>query len=162
AIQAQNTVNPAGQVGGSPAPKGQEYTYVVRAQGRLTSPEEFGNIILRESPNGGIVRVRVVARMGLGGQDYARSGRIDGKPGAILAVYQLPGSNAVDAARGVRKVMEEAKKRFPHDVNYVVSLDTTASVTEGMREIFSTILIAVVLVAIVVYVFLQSWRATLI
>ena len=162
AIQAQNTVNPAGQVGGSPAPKGQEYTYSVRAQGRLTTPEEFGDIVVRESPNGGVVRVRDVARMELGAQDYSLRGRINGKPGAIMAVYQLPGSNAVDAARGVRKVMEEAKKRFPQDVDYVVSLDTTASVTEGIREIVTTILIAIVLVAIVVYIFLQGWRATLI
>ena len=162
AIQAQNTVNPAGQVGGAPAPKGQEYTYSVRAKGRLTSPEEFGDIVVRESPNGGIVRLRDVARMELGAQDYSLTGRINGKPGAIIAVYQLPGSNAVDAARGVRKVMEEAKKRFPQDVDYVVSLDTTDSVTEGMREIVNTILIAIVLVAIVVYIFLQGWRATLI
>src|SRR5207237_148333 len=135
AIQAQNTVNPAGQVGGSPTPKGQEYTYSVRAQGRLTSPEQFGDIIIREQPDGGIVRVRDVARIELGAQDYTLSGRINGQPGAIIAVYQLPGSNAVDAAKGVRKLMEEAKKRFPQDVDYVVSLDTTASVTEGIRDI---------------------------
>src|SRR6516164_3761341 len=116
AIQAQNTVNPAGQIGGAPVPKGQEYTYSVRAQGRLTSPEEFGAIIVRESPDGGIVRLRDVARMELGSQDYSQFGRINGKPGAIIAIYQLPGSNAVDAARGVRKVMEENKKRFPQDV----------------------------------------------
>ena len=162
AIQAQNAVNPAGQVGGAPAPKGQEYTYSVRAQGRLTSPEEFGEIILRESPDGGIVRLRDVARMELGSQDYSISGRINGRPGAIIALYQLPGSNAVDAARGVRQVMEEAAKRFPQDMKYVVSLDTTESVTEGMREIVTTIVIAIALVAIVVYLFLQSWRATLI
>ena len=162
AIQAQNTVNPAGQVGGAPAPKGQEYTYSVRAQGRLELPEQFGDIVVRESPDGGIVRLRDVARMELGSQDYSLTGRINGKPGAIIAVYQLPGSNAVDAARGVRKVMEDAKKRFPQDVDYVVSLDTTESVTEGMREIVVTILIAIALVAIVVYVFLQGWRATLI
>jgi HAE1 family hydrophobic/amphiphilic exporter-1 len=162
AIQAQNTVNPAGQVGGAPVPKGQEYTYSVRAQGRLTSPEEFGEIIIRESADGGIVRLRDVARMELGSQDYSLKGRINGKPGAIIALYQLPGSNAVDAARGVRKVMEEARRRFPQDVDYVVSLDTTESVTEGMREIVTTIGIAIVLVAIVVYIFLQGWRATLI
>src|SRR6516162_4047486 len=134
AIQAQNTVNPAGQVGGMPAPKGQEYTWAVRAQGRLTSPEEFGDIIVRESAGGGIVRVRDVARIELGSQDYSLSGRINGKPGAIIAVYQLPGSNAVDAARGVRRVMDENKKRFPQDVEYVMALDTTAAVTEGMKE----------------------------
>src|SRR6195256_2672626 len=162
AIQAQNTVNPAGQVGGAPAPKGQEYTYSVRAQGRLTSPEEFGDIVVRELPDGGIVRVRDVARIELGSQDYTLSGRINGKPGAIVAVYQLPGSNAVDAAKGVRRLMEEAKKRFPQDVDYVISLDTTESVTEGIRDIVITILIAITLVTIVVYLFLQGWRATLI
>src|SRR5882724_4161127 len=162
AIQAQNTVNPAGQVGGSPSPKGQEYTYSVRAQGRLTTPEQFGDIIVRELPNGGMVRVRDVARIELGAQDYTLSGRINGKPGAIIAVYQLPGTNAVDAAKGVRKLMEEAKKRFPQDMDYVISLDTTESVTEGIRDIVITILIAIVLVTIVVYLFLQGWRATLI
>jgi HAE1 family hydrophobic/amphiphilic exporter-1 len=162
AIQAQNTVNPAGQVGGSPTPKGQEYTYSVRAQGRLTSPEEFGDIIVRELPDGGIVRVRDVARIELGANDYTLTGRINGKPGAIIAVYQLPGTNAVDAAKGVRKLMEEAKKRFPQDIDYVVSLDTTESVTEGIHDIVVTILIAIALVTVVVYLFLQGWRATLI
>src|ERR1700735_1100930 len=162
AIQAQNTVNPAGQVGGSPTPKGQEYTYSVRAQGRLTSPEEFGNIIVRELPDGGIVRVRDLARIELGANDYTLTGRINGKPGAIIAVYQLPGTNAVEAAKGVRKLMEEAKKRFPQDVDYVVSLDTTESVTEGIHDIVVTILIAIALVTVVVYLFLQGWRATLI
>ncbi len=162
AIQAQNTVNPAGQIGGAPVPKGQEYTWAVRAQGRLTSPEEFGDIIVRESTDGGIVRVRDVARIELGSQDYSQFGRINGKPGAIITVYQTPGSNAVEAARGVRRVMEENKKRFPQDVDYVMALDTTAAVTEGINEIFTTIVIAIVLVAIVVYLFLQSWRATLI
>src|SRR5262249_45721741 len=97
-----------------------------------------------------------------GAQNYSLIGRINGKPGAIIALYQLPGTNAVDAARGVRKVMEDARKRFPEDIDYVVSLDTTASVTEGMKEIATTIGIAIVLVAIVVYIFLQGWRATMI
>src|SRR5271154_4759166 len=162
AIQTQNTVNPAGQIGAAPAPKGQEYTYSVRAQGRLTSPEEFGDIIIRELPDGGVVRVRDVARIELGANDYTLTGRINGKPGAIIAVYQLPDSNAVAAAEGVRKLMEEAKKRFPQDVDYVVSLDTTESVTEGIHDIVQTILIAIALVTVVVYLFLQGWRATLI
>src|SRR6202042_3088308 len=119
AIQSQNTVNPAGQVGGEPVPKGQEYTYAVRAQGRLISADEFGQIVVRETPDGGVVRVKDVARIELGSQDYTLSGRINGKPGAIIAVYQLPGTNAVDAAKGVRKLMVEAKKRFPQDVDYV-------------------------------------------
>ncbi len=134
----------------------------MRAQGRLKSAEEFGDIIVRELPDGGIVRVRDVARIELGAQDYTLTGRINGKPGAIIAVYQLPGTNAVDAARGVRKLMEEAKKRFPQDVDYVVSLDTTDSVTEGIHDIVVTILIAIALVTVVVYLFLQGWRATLI
>ena len=162
AIQAQNTVNPAGQVGGAPVPKGQEYTYSVRAQGRLTSPEEFGQIVVRETPDGGIVRVKDVARAELGAQDYTIIGRLNGKPGAIIALYQLPGSNAVQAAEGVKKLMAEVKKRFPEDVDFVVSLDTTRAVTEGMKEIVITLVIAILLVILVVYVFLQGWRATLI
>ncbi|HEV8523552.1 MAG TPA: efflux RND transporter permease subunit, partial [Terriglobales bacterium] len=162
AIQAQNTVNPAGQVGGEPIPKGQEYTYSVRAQGRLTSPEEFGQIVVRATPDGGTVRVRDVARVELGSQDYSVAGRLNGKPSAIIAVYQLPGSNAVDAAASVKKLMVEAKQRFPQGVDYVVSLDTTRAVTEGMKEIILTLLIALALVILVVYLFLQGWRATLI
>ncbi len=162
AIQTQNTVNPAGQVGGAPIPKGQEYTYSVRAQGRLTSPEEFGNIILREMPDGGLVRVKDVARVELGSQDYSVTGRLNGKPSAIMAVYQLPGSNAVQAANGVKKLMQEVKGRFPDDMDYVVSLDTTRSVSQGIKDIVITLLIAIVLVTLVVYLFLQGWRATLI
>src|SRR5207245_2917238 len=162
AIQAQNTVNPAGQVGGEPTPKGQEYTYSVRAQGRLTSPEEFGQIVVRETPDGGTVRVKDVARVELGSQDYSVAGRLNGKPSAIIAVYQLPGSNAVDAAAGVKKLLVEAKQRFPQDVDYVISLDTTRAVTEGIKEIVLTLVIALALVIFVVYLFLQSWRATLI
>src|SRR5712692_4960055 len=94
AIQAQNTVNPAGKAGGEPAPKGQEFTYSVLAQGRLVSPEEFGQVVVRETPDGGTVRVRDVARIDLGSQDYSVAGRFNGKPGAIIATYQLPGSNA--------------------------------------------------------------------
>src|SRR5580765_4400366 len=141
AIQSQNTVNPAGQVGSEPVPKGQEYTYSVRAQGRLTSPEDFGQIVVRETPDGGIVRVKDVARAELGSQDYTIVGRYNGKPGAIIALYQLPGSNAVQAADGVKKLMAEVKQRFPEDMDYVVSLDTTRAVTEGMKEIVKTLMI---------------------
>src|ERR1700685_3195117 len=115
AIQAQNTVNPAGSVGGPPAPAGQEFTYSVLAQGRLTSPEQFGEIVVRETPDGGIVRVKDVARIELGAQDYSMVGRLNGKPSAVIAVYQLPGSNAVQAADGVKKLMEQMKERFPGD-----------------------------------------------
>ena len=162
AIQAQNTVNPAGKAGGEPAPKGQEYTYTVLSQGRLVSPEEFGNIVVRETPDGATVRVRDVARMELGAQDYSISGRFNGKPGAIVAAYQLPGSNAVDAAAGVKKLMAQMKERFPEDMGFAVSLDTTLSVTQGIKEIVETLVIALVLVIIVVFLFLQGWRSTLI
>src|SRR5208282_1445317 len=162
AIQAQNTVNPAGKAGGEPAPKGQEFTYSVLAQGRLISPEEFGQIVVRETPDGGTVRVRDVARIELGAQDYSVAGRFNGKPSAIIATYQLPGSNAVDAAAAVNKLMAKMRERFPEDLDYVVALDTTRSVTEGMKEIVVTLLIALALVILVVFLFLQSWRATLI
>ena len=162
AIQTQNAVNPAGQVGSEPAPKGQEYTYSVRAQGRLTSPEEFGEIVVRGATSGAVVRLKDVARIELGAQNYSVVGRLNGKPGAIVAVYQLPGSNAVQAAEGVKKLMKDVKTRFPHDIDYVTSLDTTRAVTEGMKEIIETLVIAIGLVIIVVYIFLQGWRATLI
>jgi HAE1 family hydrophobic/amphiphilic exporter-1 len=162
AIQAQNTVNPAGQVGGEPVPKGQEYTYSVRAQGRLLSTDDFGQIVVRETPDGGIVRVKDVARVELGSQDYTVVGRLNGKPGAIIAVYQLPGSNAVDAANGVKKLIAGMKQTFPQDMDYVISLDTTKAVTSGIKEIVQTLVIAIVLVILVVYIFLQNWRATVI
>jgi HAE1 family hydrophobic/amphiphilic exporter-1 len=162
AIQTQNTVNPAGQVGSEPVPQGQEFTYSVRAQGRLTSAEEFEDIVVRETPSTGIVRVRDVARVELGAQDYSIEGRLNGKAGAIIAVYQLPGSNAVDTAERVKKLMAEQKLRFPDDVDFVTPVDTTLAVNQGIKEIIVTLGIAIVLVIGVVYLFLQGWRATLI
>ncbi len=162
AIQSQNAVNPAGQIGSEPSPKGQEFTYSVRAQGRLTSPEEFEQIVVRAAPDGGIVRIKDVARVELGAQDYTVIGRLNGKPSAIIAVYQLPGSNAVQAADGVKKLMAEVRQRLPQDIDYGISLDTTRAVSEGIKEILQTLVIAIVLVIVVVYIFLQGWRATLI
>jgi len=162
ALQAQNTVNPAGQIGGEPAPQGQEFTYSVRAQGRLLTPEEFGEIVVRAAPDGGIVRVKDVARVELGAQDYTITSTLNGKPAAIVAVYQLPGSNAVQAAKDVKALLDQERQRLPQGVDYTIALDTTRSVTEGMKEIVVTLLIAIVLVIIVVYIFLQGWRATLI
>ena len=162
AIQSQNSVNPAGQVGSEPIPKGQQFTYSVQAQGRMTSPEEFGEIIIRESTGGAVVRLKDVARVELGAQAYNMVSRLDGKEAAIIAAYQLPGSNAVQAANEIRKLMAELNGRLPEDVDYVISLDTTEAVNEGMKEIVLTLVIAIVLVLIVVFVFLQGWRATLI
>src|SRR6201981_3428239 len=162
AIQAQNTVNPAGQIGGEPVPKGQEFTYAVLAQGRLPSAEEFVQIVMRANPDGSILRLKDVARLDLGSQVYNVIGRYSGKPAAVVAVYQLPGSNAVKAAAGVRKLMLEAKQRFPQDLEYDIALDTTLAVTEGLNEIKHTLFEAILLVILVVYIFLQGWRATLI
>src|SRR5512139_1970340 len=162
ALNNQNRVNPSGQVGGEPVPPGQEFTYAIRAQGRLVTEEEFGSIVIRANADGSLVRVRDVARVELGAQNYTTIGRFNGKPAAVIAVFQLPGSNAIDTARRVRKLMEEWKQRFPQDLDYTVSLDTTLAVTEGIKEIVITLFEALVLVIIVVFFFLQGFRATLI
>ncbi len=162
AIQAQNTVNPAGQIGAEPVPKGQEFTMAVRSQGRLETEKEFGEIIVRAKADGSLVRVKDVGRIELGSQTYNLKGRLNGKPAAVIALYQLPGSNAIDAAKGARKVMEELKESFPDDMEYAVALDTTLAVTEGIKEIVKTLYEALILVIIVVFIFLQGWRATLI
>jgi hydrophobic/amphiphilic exporter-1 (mainly G- bacteria), HAE1 family len=162
AVQQQSTVNPAGQIGAEPAPKGQQFTYAVRAPGRLVNSEEFGNIIVRQNPDGSTVRLKDVSRIELGSLVYQQIGRYNGKPAVIIAVYQAPGSNALAVAKQVREQMEELKSRFPNDLAYVVSMDTTLPITEGMKEIVSTLLEALVLVIIVVFLFLQNWRATLI
>jgi HAE1 family hydrophobic/amphiphilic exporter-1 len=162
AIQAQSTVTPAGQVGAEPAPPGQEFTYTVRTKGRLSSPEEFGAIVLRAQPDGSILRLSDVARVELGAQSYTTTSRFNGKPSANMAVYQLPGSNAVEAADGVRRRLEELSKRFPSDLAYTVAVDTTQAVRAGIEEIEWTLAEAMLLVTLVVYVFLQNWRATLI
>src|SRR6266851_589427 len=162
AVQQQSSVNPAGQVGAEPAPKGQEMTYTVRAQGRLQTPEEFGQIVVRSNPNGSVVRLKDIARIQLGGLSYKQVGRLNGKPACIIAIFQAPGSNALAVAKGVKQTMEELKQRFPADLDYAVSLDQTLPVTEGIREIVKTLGAAIVLVILVVFLFLQNWRATLI
>ncbi len=162
AIKQQNTVNPAGQVGAEPAPGGIDYTYAIRAQGRLETPEEFAQIVLRANPDGSLVRLADVARIELGSQTYANVGRLNGKPAAVLALYQLPGSNAIAAVDGVTRLLEEVKKNFPADLEYSIALDTTQSVREGIKEILHTLYEALILVIIVVFIFLQGWRATLI
>jgi len=162
AVQKQNTVNPAGQIGSEPVPAGQEFTYTVRTQGRLVSEQDFESIVLRANPDGSIVRLKDVARVELGSQLYNIKGRIDGRPAGIMAIYQLPGSNALSTVKGIKKMMEEAKKRFPTDLEYTIALDTTRSINEGLKEIVITFLEALALVILVVYLFLQGWRATLI
>jgi HAE1 family hydrophobic/amphiphilic exporter-1 len=113
AVQAQNAVNSAGQIGSEPVPNGQEYTYTARSQGRLVTPEEFGNIVVRQQSDGGTVRLQDVARAELGAQSYNTRGRLNGKPAAVVSIYQLPGTNALAAANGVKKLLETLKQRFP-------------------------------------------------
>ncbi len=162
ALRSQNVVNPAGQIGAEPAPPGQQFAYTVRAQGRLVSAEEFGNVVIRANPDGTVTRLSDVARVELGSLNYQQQGTFAGKPAAVIAAFQSPGSNALDVVKKVRKTMEELKTRFPAGVDYEVSLDTTRSVNAGIEEIVETLIEAILLVVLVVYLFLQSWRATLI
>jgi HAE1 family hydrophobic/amphiphilic exporter-1 len=162
AVQQQSTVNPAGQIGAEPAPKGQQFTYAVRAAGRLINAEEFGNIIVRQNSDGSAVRLKDVSRIELGSLVYQQIGRFNAKPAVIICVYQAPGSNALAVAKQVKAQMEDLKSRFPDGLEYTVSMDTTLPITEGMKEIVTTLLEAIVLVIIVVFLFLQNWRATLI
>ncbi len=162
AVEAQNNVNPAGQIGGEPLPEGQMFTFTVNTTGRLVTKEDFEDIVIRANSDGSIVRVRDVARVDLGGQVYNLRGRFDGQNAAIIAIYQLPGSNAVQTMNNVKALMETASKQFPEDLQYKLTLDTTLAVTEGMKEIVKTLFEAMILVIIVVFVFLQGWRATLI
>ena len=162
AVRQQSTVNPAGQVGQMPVPAGQEMTYTVRAQGRLQSEQEFGAITVRSNPDGSVIRLKDVARIQLGALNYQQIGRANGQPGCAIAVFQAPGSNALDVAAGVQKIMAELHGRFPSDLEYGYTLDTTRAVSEGIREILFTLAEAMLLVVFVVYLFLQNWRATLI
>jgi HAE1 family hydrophobic/amphiphilic exporter-1 len=162
AVQQQNTVNPAGRVGAEPAPRGQQLTYTLRAQGRLVTAEEFGNVVVRLNPEGSVVRLKDVSRIELGALTYNQSGRFNGRPGALIAVFQTPGANALTVAEGVKGMMRDLKQRFPSDLDYAIGLDSTLPVTEGIKEIATTLLEAIALVILVVFLFLQNWRATLI
>lgn len=162
AVKAQNTVNPAGQIGGEPVPAGQEFTYAVSAQGRLQNEEEFEQIVIRANNDGSLVHLGDVARVELGAQNYNIKSRLNGKPSALIALYQLPGTNAIAAAGGAKKLMAQLSERFPADLEYTLALDTTKAVTEGLNEIVKTLFEAILLVILVVFIFLQGWRATLI
>ena len=162
AIQQQNVLVPAGQIGGEPAPAGTEFTYTVNTGGRFETPEEFGEVVVRADPDGSQVLLRDVARIELGSQNYLYKVRLDGQPSALVQVYQLPDANGLDVAEQVFAALDVIAARFPDDVEYVVSLDTTKPITAGIREIVVTLFQAVFLVILVVYIFLQSARATLI
>jgi HAE1 family hydrophobic/amphiphilic exporter-1 len=162
AIQVQNNVNPAGQIGGEPVPSGQQFTFTVRTQGRLVTAEEFGDIVIRANPDGSVLHLRDVARIDLGTQIYNLSARYNNAPAGVMAVYQLPGTNAVQTAAAVTKRIQQLSANFPPGMRYEIPLDTTKSVTAGIHEIVLTLGLALLLVILVVYLFLQGWRATLI
>ncbi len=169
AVKAQNKVNPAGQIGGEPVPNGQQFTYNVRAPGRLPTAADFEQIVVRAQPDGSILRLKDVARVEMGSQYYSYRSRLGtagekqpSQPAALIALYLTPGSNALQTRANVLKMMEEAKGRFPQGLAYITALDTTLAVSAGIDEIYKTLGEALVLVILVVYIFLQGWRATLI
>ena len=162
AINQQNQLSPAGQIGGAPSAPGTEYTYTVRTQGRLLNEEQFNEIIIRSNPDGSQVLLKDIARIELGTMLYNSIGRLNGESAAVLTLFQIPGTNALDVAAQVKSTMAELSARFPNDLQYGVSLDTTLPVSEGISEIVQTLFEALALVILVVFIFLQSWRATLI
>ena len=162
AIGEQNVVAPAGIVGAEPAPPGQEMTYTVTVRGRLRSVAEFENVVLRTGQNGSVVRLRDVARIQLAATDYTRSSRLNGRPVALLGVYQLPDANALEVSKKIHATLELLSQRFPPGIRYQIPLDTSEFVRESIREVEKTLFIAAALVLLVVFIFLESWRATLI
>jgi hydrophobe/amphiphile efflux-1 (HAE1) family protein len=162
AIQQQNVQAAAGLIGAPPIPDDQVLQYSITALGLLDSPDEFGSIIVRTSEAGGIVRVRDIARIELGAQTYSSVSQLNGAPAATIAIYQSPGSNALGVAAGVKAELEQLKSRFPDDVSYQVIYDSTDFVRATVDEIVHTLIITAVIVLVVVFIFLQDWRATLI
>src|SRR5437764_1740913 len=162
AIAEQNVQVAAGQIGQPPVPQGQVFQYTMTTLGRLADPEQFADMIIKTDAEGRIVRMRDVARIELGALAYDQTCTLDTKPSVALSVYQLPGSNALDVASRVRAKMEELKANFPAGLDYAVVYDTTPFITESIKEVFKTLLDAVLLVAFVVLVFLQNWRSTVI
>ena len=162
AIKEQNLQAPAGRIGGRPSPKDQEFTYTVSAPGRLITEDEFANIIIRETETGGQIRIKDVGRVELGSQDYNSFGRLNGQPAGAMAVYLLPGANQLKAAEAIYETMRTLKTFFPSDMDYTIVYDTTPAVEASIESIFHTFLEAVVLVTLVVFIFLQNLRATII
>ena len=161
-INEQNVVAPAGIVGAEPAPPGQQMTYTVFVHGRLRSAQEFEEMVLKSGAGGSLVRLKDVARVQLAATDYTRSSRLGGQPVALLGVYQLPAANALEVSREVRATLARLAQRFPEGITYAIPLDTTKFVSESIKEVEKTLFIAAGLVLLVVFVFLESWRATLI
>ncbi len=162
AIRAQSVVVPGGKFGAEPAPPGNEFTYTVRLPDRLQNEKEFGEIVIRTTPEGSQVKVKHVARVELGVETYNAFTRLNGKPCAMIALYQAPGSNAVALAETVKSTMTDLSRTFPKSMGYDISLDTTTAITAGIDEIIETLFIALGLVILVVFIFIQDWRAALI
>jgi HAE1 family hydrophobic/amphiphilic exporter-1 len=162
AIKEQNAQSPAGRIGAEPAPPGQEGQFNVRALGLLKEPKEFEEIIIRSNPDGSQVKIKDVGRVELGAQTYDLRARLNKSPAGAIGIYLAPGANAIETADNVKQILEDAKKRFPPDMEYEIALDSTLPIQASMHEIVKTLEEAVVLVLLVVYIFLQSFRATLI
>src|SRR5262247_889204 len=162
AIRDQNLQAPAGRIGAAPTPRDQLFTYTVSAPGRLVTPDEFENIIVREAKVGQPIRIKDVGRAELGAQDYNSFGRLNGKPAGAMAVYLLPGANQLQAADTIYKTMATAQELFPPDMIYKIVYDTTPAVEASIHEILKTFVEALILVTLVVFIFLQNVRATII
>jgi len=162
AVADQNVQVPAGQIGAPPAPTDQQFQYTVTTKGRLSEVEEFANIIIRMRPDGSAIRVKDVARVELGAQAYSASGRLDGQPSVVLAVYQTPDANALATADAVKSTLDDLAARFPEGMAYAVLYDTTNFIQASITEVQETLYIAVALVVLVVFIFLGDWRSTLI
>ena len=162
AINEQNVIVPGGKFGAEPAPPGTEFTYTVRLPERFNSPEAFGEIVVRTQPDGSQIKLRDVATINLGVETYNMISRLNGETGAIIALYQAPGSNAVELAQSITDNMEVLSHSFPEGIRYDVSMDTTKAIDAGIEEIIVTLFIALALVILVVFIFIQDWRATLI
>ncbi|HVA57736.1 MAG TPA: multidrug efflux RND transporter permease subunit [Gemmatimonadaceae bacterium] len=162
AVREQNATNPAGRLGREPAPAGTQLTIPVTTVGRLTTPEQFDDIVVRAKPDGALVRIRDIGHAVLGAQSYDLEGRLNGTPTAVLLLYSRPGANAIAVKDAVAKRLDELQKTFPAGVHYAIPFDTTPFVTASIHEVVVTLLEALLLVTLVVFLFLQSWRATLI
>ena len=162
ALRAQNVIVPGGKFGAEPAPPGTEFTYTVRLPDRLQSEEEFGEVVIRTTEEGAQVKIKHIARVELGVETYDMIARMNNKDAAIIAIYQAPGSNAVELKERVLQAMEEISQRFPEGIRYDVSMDLVKPITAGIEEIMITLIIALALVILVVFIFIQDWRATLI
>jgi hydrophobe/amphiphile efflux-1 (HAE1) family protein len=162
AIQTQNRQNAAGSIGQAPTPSGTDFSYPVNATGRLLEPHQFGDIVVRAQPDGSLLRLRDIGRVELGAQDYRTFSRLNGQPAAVLAVFLTPGANAVETAGRVRAFLDEASTAFPAGIEPKVSYDATRFVRAAVRDVVTTLFEALALVIMVVFLFLQNWRATLI